>query len=127
MVDDDEITTDSFDQSENKSVQSNSNTFKENAAARSRSSSIRNPVIEATSTDPAVISTLRYDDSLDNLSAASLLKRTLAYRESGTTTIGQEDQQEGGPKSNQKVHELLDPKSRPYWKAACKFFVCLLL
>ena len=116
MVDDDEITTDSFDQS---------NTFKEDAAARSRSSSIRNPVIEATSTDPAVISTLRYDDSLDNMSAASLLKRTLAYRESGTTTIGQEDQQEGGPKSNQKVHELLDPKSRPYWKAACKFFVCV--
>jgi hypothetical protein len=118
MVDDDEITTDSFDQSENKSVQSNSR------AARSRSSSIRNPVIEATSTDPAVISTLRYDDSLDNMSAASLLKRTIAYRESGTTVV-QEDQQEGGPKSNQKVHELLDPKSRPYWKAACKFFVCV--
>jgi hypothetical protein len=122
VVDDDEITSDSLDQSEDKSIQSNTSIPKENVAPRGRSSSIHNPVIEATSTDPAVISTLRYDDSLDNMSTASLLKRTLAYRESGTT-VGQEDQQEGGHKSNQKVHELLDPKSRPYWKAACKFFV----
>lgn len=120
--DDDEITSVSLDQTQDKSVQSNSSTPKEGNALRGRSSSIHNPVIEATSTDPAVISTLRYDDSLDNTSTASLLKRTLDYRESGTTA-GQEDQQNTGPKSNQKVHELLDPKSRPYWKAACKFFV----
>jgi len=117
-VDDDDITADSLSQQEDKSVQSIISTPKE-ASHRRRSSSIHNPVIEATSTDPVVTSTLRYDDSLDNMSAASSLKKRLDNRESGTTA-GQEEQQRGASKTNHKVHELLDPKSRPYWKAACK-------